>query len=106
MCTWWGGGGGGGGVYNRQCAKKQTNLAEKTCSYTTFFFPNGCFGNGKDRGWWGVSALGLRAGLDWEAELLQAAPETNFYLTHPFLDLVSGRSSSWQTAHAQVGGVV
>ena len=30
----------------------------------------------------------------------------NFYLTHPFLDLVSARSSSWQTAHAQVGGVV
>ena len=29
----------------------------------------------------------------------------NFYLTHPFLDLVSGRSSSWQTAHARVGGV-
>ena len=30
----------------------------------------------------------------------------NFYLTHPFLDLVSGRSSSWQTAHVRVGGVV
>ena len=30
----------------------------------------------------------------------------NFYLTHPFLDLVSGQSSSWQTAHARVGGVV
>ena len=29
----------------------------------------------------------------------------NFYLTHPFFDLVSGRSSSWQTAHARVGGV-
>ena len=27
-------------------------------------------------------------------------PRANFYLTHPFLDLVSGRSSSWQTAHA------
>ena len=36
---------------------------------------------------------------------LRAAPEANFYLTHPFLDLVSGRSSNWQTAHAQVGGV-
>ena len=32
--------------------------------------------------------------------------EVNFYLTHPFLDLVSARSSSWQTAHARVGGVV
>ena len=29
----------------------------------------------------------------------------NFYLTHPFFDLVSGRSSSCQTAHARVGGV-
>ena len=29
----------------------------------------------------------------------------NFYLMHPFLDLVSARSSSWQTAHARVGGV-
>ena len=34
------------------------------------------------------------------------APDANFYLTHPFLDLVSARSSSWQTAHARVGGVV
>ena len=25
---------------------------------------------------------------------------------HPFLDLVSGWSASWQTAHARVGGVV
>ena len=32
-------------------------------------------------------------------------PVANFYLTHPFFDLVSGRSSSWQTAHARVGGV-
>ena len=35
-----------------------------------------------------------------------SARGANFYLTHPFLDLVSGRSSSWQTTHAQVGGVV
>ena len=33
-------------------------------------------------------------------------PVANFYLTHSFLDLVSARSSSWQTAHARVGGVV
>ena len=32
-------------------------------------------------------------------------PEANFYLTHPFLDLVSARSANWQTAHVQVGGV-
>ena len=32
--------------------------------------------------------------------------EANFYLTHPFFDLVSGQSSSWQTAHVRVGGVV
>ena len=32
--------------------------------------------------------------------------DANFYLTHPFFDLVSARSSSWQTAHARVGGVV
>ena len=44
-------------------------IREKTCT----FFPNGCFGNGKDRGWWGVSAIGLCVGLDLEAELLQAA---------------------------------
>ena len=31
--------------------------------------------------------------------------EANFYLTHPFLDLVSGRSSNWHSAHARVGGV-
>ena len=31
--------------------------------------------------------------------------EANFYLTHPFLDLVSAESASWQTAHARVGGV-
>ena len=29
----------------------------------------------------------------------------NFYLTHPFLDLVSGRSSNWHSMHARVGGV-
>ena len=33
------------------------------------------------------------------------APGANFYLTHPFFDLVSAQSSSWQTAHARVGGV-
>ena len=27
-------------------------------------------------------------------------------LTHPFLELASARSSSWQTVHARVGGVV
>ena len=32
--------------------------------------------------------------------------DANFYLTHPFLDLVSARSSSWQTVRARVGGVV
>ena len=32
-------------------------------------------------------------------------PGANFYLTHPFLDLVSAQSSSWQTVHARVGGV-
>ena len=32
-------------------------------------------------------------------------PGANFYLTHPFLDLVSGRSSNWHSAHARVGGV-
>ena len=32
-------------------------------------------------------------------------PDVNFYLTHPFLDLVSAQSSSWKTAHARVGGV-
>ena len=35
----------------------------------------------------------------------QFAPGANFYLTHPFLDLVSGRSSNWHSAHARVGGV-
>ena len=34
-----------------------------------------------------------------------AVPGANFYLTHPFLDLVSGRSSNWHSAHARVGGV-
>ena len=34
--------------------------------------------------------------MDWYA---------NFYLTHPFLDLVSGRSANWQTVHVRVGGV-
>jgi len=29
----------------------------------------------------------------------------NFYLTQPFLDLVSGRSSNWHSAHARVGAV-
>ena len=46
---------------------QRTNLAEKTYMYmytTLFFFPNGRFGNGKDRGWWGDSAIGLRVGLD------------------------------------------
>ena len=28
---------GGGGGYNRQCAKKQTNLAEKTCTLLCSF---------------------------------------------------------------------
>ena len=37
--------------------------------------------------------------------LQYALPYANFYLTHPFLDLVSAQSSSWQTAHARVGGV-
>ena len=32
--------------------------------------------------------------------------DANFYLTHPFLDLVPGQSASWQTAHERVGGVV
>ena len=32
-------------------------------------------------------------------------PDREFYLTHPFLDLVSARCSSWQTAHPRVGGV-
>ena len=73
-------------------SKKETYLAEKNVHnvllskprprskptwlkkmYTTFFFPNGCFRNRKDRGWWGVSVIGLRVGLGWEAELLQAA---------------------------------
>ena len=27
-----------------------------------FFFPNGCFRNVKDRGWWRVSKIGLRVG--------------------------------------------
>ena len=31
--------------------------------------------------------------------------DANFYLTHPFLDLVSGRSSKWHSAHARVGAV-
>ena len=31
--------------------------------------------------------------------------DANFYLTHPFLDLVSGRSSNWHSVHARVGGV-
>ena len=31
--------------------------------------------------------------------------ETNFHLAETFLDLVSGRSANWKTAHARVGGV-
>jgi len=38
-----------------------------------FFFQNSHFGNGKDRGWWEVSAIVLHVGLDREAEILQAA---------------------------------
>ena len=37
--------------------------------------------------------------------LAWVVPGANFYLTHPFLDLVSARISNWQTAHARVGGV-
>ena len=32
-------------------------------------------------------------------------PVGEFLSDAPFLDLVSGRSASWQTAHARVGGV-
>ena len=37
---------------------------------------------------------------------LGTGPGGKFYLTHPFLDLVSAQTLSWQTAHVQVGGVV
>ena len=33
-------------------------------------------------------------------------PVCEFYLTHPFLDFVSKRSSNWHSAHARVGGAL
>ena len=36
----------------------------------------------------------------------ESSPESRVQLLHrPFLDLVSGLSANWQTAHARVGGV-
>ena len=62
-----------GGVYRGQQAMcKEANQLGWKDLYTTLFFPNSRFGNRKDRGWWGVSTIGLRVGLGWEAELLQA----------------------------------
>ena len=40
------------------------------------------------------------------SSLHQPFQDANFYLTHSFLNLVSGRSSSWQTVLARVGGDV
>ena len=52
--------------------------------------------------WWLLGMALKGHGWDWVDHL----PVANFYLTHPFLDLVSAQNSSWQTAHARVGGVV
>ena len=40
-----------------------------------------------------------------ECKSVASYPVANFYLTQPFLDLVSGHSSNWHSAHARVGAV-
>jgi len=51
----------------------------------------------------GYSPLPLLDGGEFISEV--DCRDANFYLTHPFLDLVSARIANWQTAHARVGGV-